>query len=645
MALRTKTIEFSTSVNTSTLAAATQRTQTVTVYIPESSVTFRSVEMRAIMRDAGTTAATGTVPAMSIQLDSIGASSVNSSNPPANSGEHQVFVFSRDVTSYFTANWSGTSMVATLGMTLTGVITANHWFKLIITYEYSDASATHIKTVRIPIESTRQYATTSWQTVGGDTTIPALTGGFLPENGVVIRQVSIELWGNEGAVTTTTDHTLSIRVNGGTTRPVWFGEMALDGNALHFWTVYDATAETTYGSARSMEILTDLTNTFARVGGMLVVTYEFTVSGTTTVLNSLMLGAVDTAGQVPGTTSGDQDSWDRVIYIEEPTTIALVQSGVCLFTQSAAPGGGTLNVSVGAQGNTAYSMAGNSDLEMGPHALVHRIDSGGTAATAFATLARGANSYTLKIYASAANVWWNMNGFLLLNYTSGVHADGPGAHAHSVATLIKPNSSTASSGQTGTGPMVYLSTDEGDAFWTAGAMVEMLIQVGSALTVFAASLNVERGSGEGPGHGWETVFAGQAAVDNEKQCAVRCYSASRSSVRRWPLDPDGDRLDPLTSRSWRLDLNPAAYASFTSWLTYHCLSYALAGTVSGYVDADGAGLTVDVFRVSDMLYLGSATTTNGGAYTLTVYDNVGTFFAVCREDATHVGRSDNVTPS
>jgi hypothetical protein len=645
VAQRTKTIEFATSVDTTTLASATQRTKTVTVYIPESSVTFKNVTMRAHMRDAVTTAASGTTPALSIQLDSVSASSANASNPPANSGEHQTFVFSRDVTSYFTTNWTGTSMVATLGITLTGPITANHWFKLIITYEYSDASSTQIKTVRIPIESTRQYATTSWQTVGGATTIPALSGGFLPENSYTIRQISIELWGNEGAVTAVTDHTLSIRVNGGTTRAVWFGEMALDGNALHFWTAYDATSETTYGSARSLEILTDLTSTFARVGGMIVVTYEFALSGTTTVLNSLILGAIDTMGQVPGTTSGDQEAWSRTIYVEEPTTITLVQSGVCLFAQSSAPNGGTLNVLVGAQSNTGYSMAGNSDFELGPHSLVHRIDSGGTAGANFATLARGVNTYTLKIYASAANVWWNLSGFLLLNYTSGVHADGPGAHAHTVHNLIKPNDSTSSQNQTSTGRMAYLSTTEDDAYYVVGVVCEMIIDHGSNVACYGYALNAARAAGEGPGSGWETFYSGVANCDTERSCTVRCYSASRTSVDRWPGETDADRLDPLTSRSWRLDLAQGCYAAYGCWLTYHCISYEVAGTVSGYADADGAGLTVDVFRTSDMLYVGSATTTAGGAYTLTVYDDVGTFFGICREDSTHCGRSDNVTPT
>jgi hypothetical protein len=642
MALKTKTVEFSTSVNTSNLAVTVQRLQSITVYIPESSITFRSVTMRAFLRDNTTTNASVTTPAMSIKLGAAGASSANASNPPANTGEAQHFVFDRDVTSYFTTNWTGTSMTTELGITLATMASANHWFKLIITYQYEDTSATQIKTVRIPIESTRQYATTSFLTLGGATAIPALTGGWLPENTPVIRQINIELWGNEGLVTAVTDHTLSIRVNGGTTRAVYFGEQGYTGNALHFWTNYDATAETTYGSARSIELTTDLNNTFAGVGGMIVVTYEFTLSSTTTVMNSIMIGAIDTTGQIQGTAAGDQESWQRSIIIEEPATIALQQSGVCLFLQSAAPAAGTLNVSVGAQSNTAYSMAGNSSFELGPHSLVHRIDSGGTAGTAFTTLTRGRNNYELKIYASANNVWWNLCGFLILNYTSGVASTGIGSHTHSVFNLIKPSNSTSSQNQTGTGAMAQISTTEDDNYYVIGAMMETMLHGGSAVTLLAMSLNAEKGSGEGSGSGWETLFSGQATVDNEKQCTIRLYSASRTSVRRFPSDPDTDRLNPLASRSWRLDLNPAGYSSYGSWLTYHTVLFTVSGTISG---SAGGTVNIELFRSSTGEKLLSTSRSGNGAYSFTWYDNTEDVYVVAKETASLKGVSKDDVPN
>jgi hypothetical protein len=591
------------------------------------------------MRDAVTAAANLLAPALSIKLGSATASSATLPTPAANTGEHQTFVFQRDVTSYFVSNWSGTSMSAEMGITVTGPVTANHWFKLLITYEYDDASATHIKTVRIPIESTRQYATTTWQTLGGATAIPALSGGWLPENGVTLRQVNIELWGNEGLVTATTDHTLSIRVNGGTQRNVYFGEQALDGNALHFWTNYDATSETTYGSARSLEILTDLNNTFARTGGMVVVTYEFTVSGTTNVMNSLLLGGFE-ANSFVGGTSGTRDVWSKAFYIEEPGTITLQTSGLCLFVLSSAPGGNSLSVGAGAQTVLAYTMSGTSDLELGQHSIVHRVDSAGLSGTAFATLARGKNEYTANVFSSSLGSFSNLNGFLVLNYTSGVAAGGVGSNAHTIYRTIKPSNSGSSTRNIGTSALTTFAADENSYFWLIDASIEVISENGGAQLNSGVSLNAERNAGEGAGDGYKNLYSGMSGVDSEKICTLRFYSSSGSAFKRHAQDVDTERLDPLTSRNWNFDSYPAHYASFGAWVSYHSIWFTVSGTVSGYT-GNGSGIEVDIFRKSGdgREHIGTVTTTTGGNYEFIWFDDTEDVFAVAAQSSTLTGRS------
>ncbi len=644
MALRTKTIEFATSTIITTLAAATSRDTTLTAYIPESSITFKSVTLQCWVRDDTTTSATMTSPVLGI-APSLGGtySEVTLSNPPANTGEGQTYFFQRDVTSWMTTNWTGTSMALGVRFRGTALITADHSFRLVVTYQYDDTSATHIKTVRIPIESTRQYATTTWQTLGGATAIPAFTGGYLPENAVTVRQAFVDLWGNESPATAATDITLSLRVNGGTQRDVYRAEQGYTGSGLHFRALYDITAETTYGSARSLEILaTGVTNRFARTGGMLVITYEFTVSGTSTVFNSLLYGGVDTIGQIPGTTSGDAESWARTIFVQEPTTITLKESAVCLFAQTAAPAGGTLNVAVGDQGTyTAYTMSQTNSFELGPHSLVHRIDSGGQNGTAFESLARGLNQYELRIYASAANVWWNLSGFMILNYTSSVASAGVGAHAQSRYALIVGNTSTASQGRTAAAAGLLLGTGESD-HWLGAVLVETNLDHGSNVAGYSYALQAERAAGEGEGEGWEPVYVGMTASDVERNCTIRAYSAARSSFRRWPLDTDTQRLNLATSRTWRLDAPSTIYSAWGIWTTFHCITYALSGTVSGYT-GDGSGITVEAHRSDTDELIGTTTTATGGTYSITWYDNTIDCYAHARQDATHVGRSDNGT--
>lgn len=121
------------------------------------------------------------------------------------------------------------------------------------------------------------------------------------------------------------------------------------------------------------------------------------------------------------------------------------------------------------------------------------------------------------------------------------------------------------------------------------------------------------------------------------------YGAARKNWQRWPGDPDPDRADIETARDWRLG-ESQAWAAWGLWATWHAHSFTVSGTVSGYLDADGAGLTVNIHRVSDGELVKSVTTTSGGAFTTTWGDDVDELYVEVYEDATHVGRSaENAT--
>jgi hypothetical protein len=284
-------------------------------------------------------------------------------------------------------------------------------------------------------------------------------------------------------------------------------------------------------------------------------------------------------------------------------------------------------------------MSQNNSFELGPHSLVHRIDSGGQNGTAFESLVRGLNQYELRIYASAANIWWNLCGFMLLNYTSGVASAGVGAHAQSRYALLVGNTSTTSQGRTAAAAGLLLGTGESN-YWLNGAMVEINLDHGSTGTGYSYSFNGERASGEGEGEGWEPVFTGQTVSDNERNCTIRVYSAARSAFRRWPLDIDAGRMNLATSRTWRLDAPTTVYSSWGVWATFHCITFSISGTVSGYT-GDGSGITVEAHRSDTDELIGTMTTAAGGTYSLTWYDNTVDCYAHARQDSTHVGRSDN----
>jgi len=629
MATRSKTVEFVYDVDTASLAANTKRTFTGnTIYLPENSKVFRSVTLVVTWGDDATVASSPTNWILGVKLGAAAESTATVTDTIANSGEAWTFRARRDVTSYFTTNWSGTSMTWEASVQQAVSVTQNHSVKLIITYEYDDTTTTHVKTVRIPIESTRALLTTTYQTVGGATAIPAFGGSFLPEASVTVRQVWCELWGNE-AQTTTTDWIASMRVNGGTARDFWDNESGLNSQRWAYGIV-DITAED-LTSTRSLEcVSTGLTNVLTQVGGMVCVTYEFNASTTTTVLNSLLIGGVDAVGQMGGTAAGDEDQWARTIHIAEPGTITMQPSAVCLFFNDNATM--TINVAVGSQTDTAYVCTGS--LQCGQFSLVHRIDAAGAKGTAGLTLARGYNDYSIQFRSATASAGWNLSGFLLLNYTSSKATAGVGAHAQSRYFHLADTAADAVVRQVND---VTTPTIPESDYFLVGAVVNIDAEV-TAPALGGLTLSLERTAGKG----WDPAYVGMYRSDSEN-LLITPFGAARTNWSRWPGDPDPDRADLETARDWRLDCLPAAWAAWGIWPTWHAHTYTVSGTVSGYADADGAGLTVNLHRADTGELVKTTTTTTGGAFSMTWYDDVTDLYVEVYEDATHVGRSANAT--
>jgi hypothetical protein len=82
------------------------------------------------------------------------------------------------------------------------------------------------------------------------------------------------------------------------------------------------------------------------------------------------------------------------------------------------------------------------------------------------------------------------------------------------------------------------------------------------------------------------------------------------------------------------------FLTFFIFFTYHTISRTISGTVSGYT-GDGSGITVEAHRTDNDEKIGSTTTAAGGTYSITWYDDTINCYAQARQDATHVGRSDD----
>lgn len=632
MTTRTKTVEFIYPVNIASNAANTKRTFTgKTIYLPEGSKVFKSVTLVATWADDATAASSPSNWILGIKLGAVAESTATVTDAYTNSGEAWTFRARRDVTSYFTTNWSGTSMTWEASIQQAVSVTQNHCVKLIITYEYDDTTTAHVKTIRIPVESTRSLMTTSYQTLGGATAIPAIGGSYLPEDTPVVRQVWVELWGNT-ADTGTTDFIATARINGATTLD-WYDNEAALASGRWAYGVIDITAEN-LSSARSLEvIISPAVNRISQAGGMVCVTYEFNSSATTTVYNSLLIGGVDSVAQMGGTTAGDGDAWSRTIYINEPGTITMQESGVALFLNDSAAV--TVSVAVGAQADTSYVLTA-ATTQNGQYSVVHRIDAGGTAGTAGMTLTRGANEYVISTRSTLGSAGWNLSGFLLLNYTSSKATAGVGAHAQSRYFHL---ADTAADAQTRQVTNVTVPTIPESWYYLLGVVVDIAAMTG-ATSVQSLALLLERTSGLG----WDPAYVGMYRQDGETGF-ITPFGAARSIWSRWPGDPDTTKADIETSRAWRMDTPANMWTSWGIWLTWHAHQWTIAGTVSGYADADGAGLTVKVFRASNDEHVLTLTTTAGGAFTSPWFDDTAELYCMVYEDGTHVGRSVNNTAS
>jgi len=629
MTTRTKTIEFCSTVDVTSRAAGVNVDKSIAIYIPETVVAFRSCTVMCYWRgDMPSSSASSGAIAMAIATTSgfTTQQTFTLGTPNANSGEVETFTAGADAVSFFTTNWSGTSNTWWVRKSTGTIATQNHSFKLIITYDYDDTSATHIKTIRIPIESTRSLLTTTMQTVGGATAIPALTGGstVLPENTPVVRQAFLELCGNEATVSTA-DNIFQLRINGGTTVSVWDVEGALNSSCWAYF-CYDITAET-LTSASSLEMMSlTTTNRGDNFGGWVTVTYEFVPADTTVVWNSLVLGAMDTTGQMGGTAVGDHDAWGRSIYIMEPTTITLKESAVVLGMNDSA--GFPALIACGDQSSyTTYTMTPGT-TQCGQYSLVHRIDGGGQNGVAFEALARGENLYELRTYSTTNNAGWGVNGIMLLNYTSGKSTEGVGAHAHSIFNLIEFTANDAYTTQSDSKTNAIAETD----YWLVGAVSDGIIlqdNIG-----YSIALQAERAAGEGEGSGWENFGVSTYRTDAENH-TITCRYASRSIWKRHPGETDSSRLDIEASRSYRRD-GPLSSGWWGIWATYHTMTWAVAGTISG---SGGGTVNLDVYRASDNLWLATSSRSGDGAYSITVHNNTENVYVVAYEDATHTGVS------
>jgi hypothetical protein len=640
MATREKTVVYSFPMTTALVAdAALTNLSQITIFIPESSPTFTSVFAEVGFMDAITaTGGTITEHRVALRLGAAAYTTFTELDDITNTAENIAGVIGPiNFTSHFTTNWTGTSMTCDLQVyfdqtTGTTLGMRNVTALLYVTYTYNDdtgVNATQLKTVRIPLESLVGTLPTT-ATNFGTSQIPALDT-FLPEASKTIRDYFFVIEGNEATNNTTTDFTISVNIDGGATTTFQIQESALASDRFCRW-IYKPSVPST-ASTHNIQVWSSVTNKANHCVIDLVVTYEFNASTTTRLLNSIRV-PIEIASPLGATAVADISRFNRLISVQEPGTINLRQSAFRINWNSAG-GLGTPRFRAGAQAYRAYTDIAN--VTCGMFCLQQRIDSGSAQGAGF-TAARGFNEITIDGYGSSATVEaTNLNGYITLNYESDVGAGGVGQNSHTVQKLVNQWDAL----------LVDRVTIANWSFPIPEANY-WLVSAGFCMTYWSAasnalSLDAEVNAGEGKGDGYTDIYVDVVQQDAELGCSF-VWMRGRDVFRRFPNDADTSRLDIEGTRDLRAFFANAVRFGLVSAVTYH----SFTGTVSGTITGNDAGLTTtlrlvrtDLNEVMQTQTLAAGTT----SYTFTTNDNTQTYYVDAYQDATHVGRSAQGTPT
>lgn len=622
MATRLKTVKYSFP----TLASLTNNTLTnltqITIYLPETGTkTFRSVVAHVTMDDIVTaTGGTITTKTVGLRLGAAAYTSIANANTLTNSGENISLPWVQDFTSHFTANWSGTSMTCDFELQInqstgTTLGMVNVCVTLDITYEYDDTSTTQVKTVMIPLNAPVGAIATSATTYD---TIPALDT-YLPEASKTYRNIHVVMQGNEARNTATTDHTMTLRVGSASiTTGNYEGTFASDRYFRYVWELTSA-----YPSTAATQTWQP-TATVARVNhfqAYMVVTYEYNESTSTSIMNSVML-PLTIDSPMGGTTSADYQRATRELFIQETNITAGRIAFYGFFTTAAAIGG--LNLRLGTGSFVAYT--DTASVLCGTNALMIRNDSA-------VTLARGRNEFNVDAYRTdTADFGWNLSGFILVNYSSDKHADGSGAHNHTVEWAIDEFGTAAAATSkviTATAPVIP------ETNYFISGLGTRLIHLSSTVPA-GFIVQVERLSAEG-GVQWEVVYQDQVVSDAELGTYF-AYAQMRALFKRWTGDVASDRMDLETARRWRLFNFPVTgWSALDLLMTYHSITHTVSGNVTG---SSGGTVTLNLHRATSGEKVLTTSRVGNGSYSFTWYDDTENVYVDAYEASGYTDRSD-----
>lgn len=625
MATRSKTIQYAFPVLASLVNNTLTNFTQITVYIPESSVTIKKAWVEISMDDIITvTGGTLTTKTINLRLGAAGYTSTTNGNTFSHSGENISYFTERDFTSHFTTNWTGTSMTCDVQLqinqstgTTTGMV--NVCCILNVTYEYDDTSATHIKTVWIPLNAP---VTTLPTTKTSHDTIPNLDT-YLPEASKTYRNIFIVTQANANQANTT-DHTVTYELSSLGTHVTGNYEAAL---ASDRWTryVWNITSYITTNTTHTFNVHSSLTARHHSMQAWMVVTYEFSPGSTTSVMNSLII-PMGINSPMGGTTSGEYQRNFVEFFVQEPN-VTLNKLACFVFWQNSGSDTG-LNARVGTGSFIAYTNTGSGSVA-GNKGMMIRNDS-----PTGITFARGRNKLTVDTYNTSTTIRdAGIGAFWIINYTSDKHTLGVGAHNHTVLWPLR-SEGTEATAQFLLTAAVAPSIPETNYYISALGFATQIMNNGTVHQ--GVSIKTERLSGEG-GLILESLYSAPTSCDAEAGLNSIYYNDT-NLFRKYPQTANTGQL-LLTSGRRHILQTPAGAQMITAhvaYINYHTITYSVSGNIT---NGTTGTTTIDLHRYSDGEKLLTTTRSGTGSYSFTWFDNTEPVYTVAYQNNTYKGRS------
>jgi hypothetical protein len=627
---RVKTVEYAQFLGTIPNNTLTSL-GAMNIHLPEAHKAIRSAILTVSWDDAVSAATNITLREVQVAFD--GGSNqqiLNLTTTVTNSGENLSLAYQVDFTSLFIANWARDKTDGTLTPSVRinqGVPDhTNVCATLAITYEYDEASASHVKTVYIPLAQITGALPTAEPGTAQDT-IPVLNT-YLPEAGKTIRQVFLVAQGNtaNAAGSTTVTHALGVRVGatlvssdniqGALASDRWtryVRPLSIDTSATHEFRIWTAAASAI--------------NRHHNIHLYLVVTYTFDPAATTEVLNSVVL-PMEYDAPIDGVNATDFNRAWRDLWIQEPGPITIERSALLVFYHQAATSG-NIGCRIGTGAYTLHAAIGS--VTCGSLGLMRRAET-------FLTLGRGRNRLQADIYrTSATNLTGNASALWIINYRSGKHAQGVGAHNHTVfGDVAAITASSLSSVALGSGGAFIPEPD----YFLNSVGYRAGTHTNATGNPAGMTIIVQRHLSE-PGGATRLVAYSDISEDDPEIGMRYAHATARFLFQRFPGDADPGRINAIRGRVVVAQIanNATSWGTGEIFYTYHTITYQVAGTLTGF---DGEEVTIDLIRASDGQRMKRTTRTGDGSYSFSWYDNTEPVYVEVSTPSGKLARTNNL---